>query len=133
MAAAWDAWHSPEIPRELEKDNELWQIPDKPAATRVSSGDIMQVVARHLPNLVGGSADLNASTKTYLKGYGDFQAGNRKGNNLYFGVREHAMGAIASGISLHGGLRPYASTFLVFFDYMKPPVRLAAMMGLPVI
>lgn len=133
LAAAWDAWHSQEIPRELEKDIELWQIPDKPAATRVSSGDIMQVVARHLPNLVGGSADLNASTKTYLKGYGDFQAGNRKGNNLYFGVREHAMGAIASGISLHGGLRPYASTFLVFFDYMKPPVRLAAMMGLPVI
>jgi transketolase len=131
-ASRFLAWHSPEVPAALESDPALFAF-DKPEATRAASGKVMQVLARYLPNLMGGSADLNASTKTYLKGLGDFQADNYAGNNIYFGVREHAMGAIVSGLALHGGIRPYCSTFFSFFDYMKPPVRLAALMGLPVI
>ncbi|NLN07593.1 MAG: transketolase [Firmicutes bacterium] len=131
-AAAWVAWHDKKIPEDLENDERLWRF-DKPMATRSASGQVMQVIAEYLPNLMGGSADLNASTKTYLSGRGDFQAQNRKGNNLFFGVREHAMGAVANGLALHGGLRPFVSTFFVFVDYMRPPVRLAALMGLPVI
>ena len=131
-AAAWDAWHAGDIPAEVEEDKSLWQFA-KPLATRAASGQVMQIIAKYLSNLMGGSADLNASTNTYLKGLGDFQADNRKGNNLFFGVREHAMGSIANGMALHGGLRPFVSTFFVFVDYMKPPVRLAALMGLPVI
>lgn len=126
------AWYAPQVPAALENDPGLFAF-DKPAATRAASGQVMQVLAKYLPNLIGGSADLNASTKTYLKGLGDFQADNYAGNNLYFGVREHAMAAIISGLALHGGLRPYCSTFFSFFDYMKPPVRLAALMGLPLI
>lgn len=131
-ATRWDAWHAHGVPDELENDPSLWEF-EKPVATRAASGQIMQVLARYLPNMVGGSADLNASTKTYLKGFGDFGAGKYGWNNIYFGVREHAMGAIMSGLALHGGLRPYGSTFMVFFDYMKPSVRLAALMGLPVV
>ena len=131
-AVALHVWHNLDIPAELEADESLWKY-DKPMATRAASGQIMQLLAKYIPNLVGGSADLNASTKTYLKGKGDFQATTPQGNNIFFGVREHAMGSIASGLALHGGLRPYASTFFVFLDYMKPPVRLAALMGLPVI
>jgi len=132
MAEQWDSWFSGQVPEELVEDSRLWQFEDKPLATRAASGQVMQVLAEHLPNMIGGSADLNASTKTYLKGFGDFQADNISGSNINFGVREHAMGAILSGLSLHGGLRPFGSTFLVFFDYMKPAVRLASMMQLPV-
>ncbi|NLZ38159.1 MAG: transketolase [Firmicutes bacterium] len=131
-AARWDEWHGQNVPPELEEDKELWQF-TKPMATRAASGQVMQVIAKYLPNLIGGSADLHSSTKTYLKAYSDFQADNYGGNNIHFGVREHAMGAIVNGIALHGGLRPFCSTFFVFVDYMKPPVRLAALMGLPVI
>jgi transketolase len=131
-ATRWDAWHNPQIPAELEQDPKLWAF-EKAAATRATSGQIMQLMATYLPNMMGGSADLNASTKTYLKGLGDFKADNRKGNNIYFGVREHAMAAIMSGLALHGGLRPYGSTFLAFFDYMKPSIRLASLMRLPVV
>ena len=130
-ATRWDAWHSSAVPAELEADPALWAF-EKPTATRAASGQVMQVLAKYLPNMAGGSADLNASTKTYLKGLGDFTAADRAGNNIYFGVREHAMGALISGMALHGGLRPYGSTFMVFFDYMKPAVRLAALMGIPV-
>jgi transketolase len=133
LADRWEAWHSGRIPEELAADQRLWNFGDKAVATRSASGQVMQVLAEYLPNMIGGSADLNASTKTYLKGMGEFQADNRSGNNINFGVREHAMGAILSGLSLHGGLRPFGSTFLVFFDYMKPAVRLAALMGLPVV
>jgi transketolase len=133
LAERWDNWHSGQIPEALATDSRLWEFGDKAMATRVASGQVMQVLTGYLPNLIGGSADLNASTKTSLKGFGDFQADNPGGSNIHFGVREHAMAAILSGISLHGGLRPYGSTFLVFFDYMKPAVRLAAIMGLPVV
>ena len=132
MAGRWETWHSGQVPEELAGDPRLWQFGDKAVATRVASGQVMQVLAEYLPNMIGGSADLNASTKTHLKGSGYFQAGNPAGSNIHFGVREHAMAAILSGLSLHGGLRPFGSTFLVFFDYMKPAVRLSALMGLPV-
>lgn len=130
-AERWDAWHSKEIPAGLEEKLSLRF--DKPTATRAASGQIMQVLAEYLPNLVGGSADLNASTKTYLKGLGDFQHDNTAGSNIFFGIREHAMAAVLNGIAAHGGLRPFGSTFLVFCDYMKPSIRLSALMGLPVI
>jgi len=132
LAERWDAWFSGQVPGGIAEDQRLWQF-DKPMATRAASGQIMQVLVEYLPNMIGGAADLNSSTKTYLKGLGDFQADNRSGNNIHFGVREHAMGAVLSGLSLHCGLRPFGSTFLVFFDYMKPAVRLAAIMQLPVI
>lgn len=133
LAEQWEMWFSGRLPDKLSADRRLWEHGDKPQATRVSSGKVMQVLVEYLPNLFGGSADLNSSTQTYLEGLGDFQAGSRAGSNLHFGVREHAMAAILSGLALHGGLRPFGSTFLVFFDYMKPAVRLAAMMGLPVV
>ena len=131
-AARWDAWHSRNLPVALREDKALWSF-DKPMATRAASGQVMQVLAKYLPNLLGGSADLNASTKTYLSGLGDFQAENRKGNNIFFGVREHCMAAVLSGLALYGALRPYGATFLAFFDYMKPSVRLAALMRQPVV
>ena len=81
-----------------------------------------------MPNLFGGSADLAPSTKTLMNGQGDFSKETPEGKNLHFGVREHAMAAIGNGIALHGGLRPYVSTFFVFSDYLKPSVRLSAMM-----
>lgn len=133
LAEKWQAWHSGTIPDEMVDDQRLWKFEEKPIATRSASGQIMQVLSEYLPNMIGGSADLNASTKTHLKGLGDFQADNYAGSNIHFGVREHAMGAVLSGLALHGGFRPFGSTFLVFFDYMKPAVRLAALMGLPVI
>jgi len=102
-------------------------------ATRVASGKVLNAIAPYLPTLIGGSADLAPSCKTYLNGYGDFFADNPGGRNLHFGVREHAMGGILSGLALHGGVIPYGSTFLVFSDYMRPSIRLAAMMELPVI
>jgi len=131
-AARFDAWQSRELPETLEHELLLSQH-SQATATRVSSGQVLQVLARSLPNLLGGSADLNASTKTYLKSSGDFQPQNYKGNNIFFGVREHAMAAILNGLALHGGCRPYGATFLVFADYMRPAIRLAALMKLPVV
>jgi transketolase len=90
-------------------------------------------IARHLPELMGGTADLAPSTDTNIDGGGDFEPDNRVGRNMYFGVREHAMGAILNGLALHRGFIPYGATFLIFSDYMRPPMRLAAMNGLPVI
>ncbi len=106
---------------------------DKPMATRVASGRVLESLAPVIPELVGGSADLAPSTRTYLSGFGDFSRESPQGRNYHFGVREHGMGAILNGMALYGGLRPYGSTFLVFSDYMRPSVRLAALMGLPVI
>ncbi|MFQ5996251.1 MAG: transketolase [Dehalococcoidales bacterium] len=111
----------------------LFKAGDKPIATRNASGQVLNTITPKVRSLVGGSADLAPSTKTMLKDYGDFSSGDYSGRNMHFGVREHAMGAIASGMALHGGIIPYTGTFLVFYDYMRPPVRLAAMMGLRVI
>jgi transketolase len=103
-------------------------------ATRDSSGKVINAIGQSLPWLIGGAADLNASTKTALKfdSAGDFEPAEYAGRNLHFGIREHAMGAVLNGITLDG-LRAFGSTFLIFSDYMRPPMRLAAMMGLPVI
>ncbi len=129
----WLAWHDYSINEADFCRADIWEVLKPNQATRASGGAFMNAISQLLPNLVGGSADLNGSTKTYLKGMGDFTADNRAGNNLFFGVREHAMAAIVNGIALHGGLRAFASTFLVFSDYLKPAVRLSALMKLPVI
>lgn len=107
--------------------------PSRAVSTRVAGGEVLRAIARQVPHLVGGSADLAPSTHTYLDGMGSVARGRYDARNLHFGVREHAMGGILNGIALHGGLRPFGSTFLVFSDYMRPSIRLAAMMGLPVI
>lgn len=137
-----------DLPDTWDRDIPLYREGSRDIATRKVSEAVMQIIAPRLPELVGGSADLNPSTFTWLKGLGDFQKpGTRKediqgavggewgygGRNIHFGVREHAMGAIAVGMALHGGIIPYTATFLTFADYMRPPVRLAALMGLPVI
>ena len=106
--------------------------PDRPVATRVAGGQVMNALAARIPALIGGSADLAASNRTTLKGLGDVRPGDYAGRNLHFGVREHAMGAVLNGLALHG-LIPFGATFLVFSDYMRPAIRLAAMMGLHVI
>jgi transketolase len=134
-AANWDA----DIP--------VFPADAKGIATRVASGKVMNAIAPRLPALIGGSADLDPSTYTALKGLGDFEppgasAQDRQGSeggwsfsgrNLHFGVREHAMGAILNGLAAHGGAIPFGATFLIFSDYMRPPIRLAALSGLHVI
>lgn len=112
---------------------DLFRFDTKPSATRVSSGKVLNALGKRIANLVGGSADLAPSTKTFLAGYAEFSPGSFSGNNLHFGVREHAMGGIAGGMALHGGVIPYTATFLTFSDYMRPPMRLAALMGIRVI
>ncbi len=107
--------------------------PTGPVATRGASGTILNAVAQEIPTLIGGSADLAPSNNTVLKGFGDISGDDFSGRNLHFGVREHAMGGILNGMALHGGVIPYGGTFLVFSDYMKPSMRLAALMKLRVI
>ncbi len=102
-------------------------------ATRQASGKALNAIARHVPELIGGDADLSTSTNTTIKDGGSFDAQTGAGRNIHFGVREHAMGAIANGIAYHGGLRPFVATFFCFSDYMRPSVRLAALNRLPVI
>jgi transketolase len=104
----------------------------KGMATRESSGKVLNVIALHYPWVIGGAADLATSTKTTLKDAGEFETATPVGRNLHFGVREHAMGAVLSGLALCG-LRPFGSTFLIFSDYMKPSIRLAALMRLPIV
>jgi transketolase len=106
---------------------------DGPLATRKASGAVLNAIAPALPTLIGGSADLAPSTNTLLKGCDDFQKETPAGRNMRFGVREHAMGSILNGMALYGGLLPYGATFFVFSDYMRPAVRLAAVMEQPVI
>ena len=111
----------------------LYRATDKSMATREASSRVMNSIALKIPAFIGGSADLGPSNKTILKDCDDFGVEKYTGRNFHFGVREHAMGAIANGMSLHGGTIPYTGTFLVFYDYMRPPIRLAAMMGIRVI
>jgi transketolase len=128
----WERIIKKELPKELEEALPRFQT-GATTATRDASGAVLNNLAARLPELIGGSADLAPSTKTYIKGSRDITAGNFDGRNLHFGVREHAMGAILNGISLHGGFRVFGSTFLIFSDYMRPPIRLAALMKQPVI
>jgi transketolase len=101
-------------------------------ASRAAAGKTLSAIAPKLPNLIGGSADLAPSTNTYVKGLGDFGP-DENGRNMHFGIREHAMGSVMNGMSLYGGLIPFGATFLIFSDYMRPPIRLAALMGLKTI
>ncbi|BAI68584.1 transketolase [Hydrogenobacter thermophilus TK-6] len=105
----------------------------EPMATRQASGKLLNAIAKHIPTMIGGSADLSESNNTYLHGMGDFLAENPLGRNIHYGVREHAMGTILNGMAYHGGVLPYGGTFLIFSDYMRPSIRLAAMSGLQVI
>ncbi|NPA40873.1 MAG: transketolase [Aquificae bacterium] len=102
-------------------------------ATRKASGKVLNVMADYIPTMIGGSADLSESNNTILVNYPDFEADTPTGRNIHYGVREHAMGAIMNGMAYHGGMLPYGGTFLIFSDYMRPPIRLAAMAGLQVI
>lgn len=131
--ARWEQYLGGQLPDGWEAALPKYAPGDPAVATRAASGKVIQSVYSGLGNLVGGSADLAPSNNTYVPEGGEFQAGSPGGRNFRFGVREHAMGAIANGMALHGGLRPYAATFLVFSDYMRPAIRLAALMGTPVI
>ncbi len=132
-AAEWDRWMSGRLPDDWENDIPVFEADEKGMATRVSSGTVLNALAPKIANLIGGSADLAPSTKTLISGEADYQAANYAGRNLRFGVREHTMGGILNGMALHGALIPYGATFLVFSDYMRPAIRLAALTKLKVI
>lgn len=133
LAAEWEAWKDKDFSSGLLENQDFWTRDSKANATRSSSSDVLNKLVPIVPNLIGGSADLAPSNKSNMKGRGDFSAEDRSGSNLHFGVREHAMAAIANGMAAHGRLQPYVSTFFVFSDYMKPSMRLSALMKLPVI
>jgi len=128
----WDQAMELKLPVDLKEEIMDLEI-EAPIATRKSAGAALSKAFEIIPYLVGGSADLAPSTKTYNAEYGEVQKGSYSGRNFRFGVREHAMGAITNGLALHAGLRPFAATFLVFSDYMRPSIRLAALMKQPVI
>ena len=121
------------LPKDWDADLPAFSAVDGPMATRVASGKVIEILGSHLPEMMGGSADLNPSTHNNREGAGEFEPSNWSGHNMHFGIREHAMGAILNGMALHRGLIPYGGTFLVFSDYMRPPMRLAVMNALPVI
>jgi transketolase len=147
-AAEFDRVMKGGLPDGWDENAVSYDAGSKDVATRKASESVMHALAVSLPQLMGGSADLNPSTFTWLKGMGDFQRPGRApedvqgavggewgygGRNIHFGVREHAMGAIAVGMALHGGCIPYTATFLTFSDYMRPPIRLAALMGIRIV
>lgn len=131
MKELWDKFHDESLADSLIDDEEFWAYADKADATRNLSGMVINRLKDLLPNFMGGSADLAPSTKTYMKDAGDFSAEDYAGRNMHFGVRELAMAAIGNGLALHGGLKPFVSTFFVFSDYVKPMARLSSLMGLP--
>ncbi len=128
----WEMWFDEKSGVDLLENEQFWKF-DKPLATRESSGILINRLSKLIPNLIGGSADLAPSNKTYMEGKGDFSKEDRSGANMHFGVREHAMAAIANGMYLHGGLKVFVATFFVFSDYMKGAMRLSAIMKLPII
>jgi transketolase len=131
-AELWDAVWKPAVPEAI-LDKLLAEAPADAGATRGHGGAVLQLAAKYVPGLVGGSADLAPSTKTIIKGSPSISAGEYGGRNMHFGIREHAMGAMVNGMLYHGAFRPYGSTFLVFADYMRPSIRLAALSNLPAI
>lgn len=131
LATAWDQCQRGELPAGWADGLPTWKLGEA-VATRTASGKCMVALAGKVPWLFGGDADLGGSTKTIVPG-GDWDARQGTGRNLRFGIREHAMAAICNGLAYHGGVRPFASTFFVFSDYMRPSVRLAAMCHLPVV
>ncbi|MBO9337585.1 MAG: transketolase [Chloroflexus sp.] len=133
LAAEWDLLQEGGLPANWHTALPVFPPDPKAKGTRVASGAVLQALAPILPGLLGGSADLHTSDFTYLEGYGSISGEDFRARNLHFGVREHAMGAILNGMALHGGIIPYGGTFLVFSDYMRPAIRLAALMKLRVI
>jgi len=132
LAAQCADWSQGRLPSGWQASMPVFP-PDKPMATREASGKVLNAFADALPMLIGGSADLRPSNNTFLADKGEFQPDNYAGRNFHFGVREHAMGSVMNGIALTRPLIPFGGTFMVFYDYMRPPVRLAAMMGLQTI
>ncbi|HVO34115.1 MAG TPA: transketolase [Gemmatimonadales bacterium] len=133
LAAEWRAALAGELPAGWERSLPAFKAEDGAQATRASSQKVINAIAPVVATLVGGAADLAPSTNTLMKGAGDLEAGSLGARNMHFGIREHAMGGVLNGMALHRGVRPYGATFLVFSDYMRPSLRLAALMGLPVI
>jgi transketolase len=133
LAAQFEGALARELPSNWDADLPVYTTSDKPVSTRVASGNALNGLAKNVPYLVGGSADLESSTMTHLKGLPLFKPGSYDGRNIYFGVREFGMAAAMNGIMLHGGLKVFGGTFFVFTDYLRPAVRLAAIMGLPVV
>ena len=131
MKELWDNYFDGYDMSDLFNSDEYWAKGDKAEATRNTSGAILNMIKKAMPNLIGGSADLAPSNKTNLKDAGDFSKDNYAGSNLHFGVREQAMAAIGNGLMLHGGLKAFVATFFVFSDYVKPMARLTALMQLP--
>ena len=129
----FDEYFAPVDAEKLLADKNFWAREEKAQATRATSGTMINRLAKLMPNLIGGSADLAPSNKTNIKDAGDFAKNNYGGRNLHFGIRELAMAGIVNGIILHGGLHAYCATFFVFADYMKPMMRLASLMKLPAI
>ncbi len=133
LAAEWRRRLDGTLPDGWDAALPAFEAGSKPTATRATSGTMLTVLASRLPELIGGSADLAPSCKTLIDGAASVSREHPGGRNLHFGIRENAMGSILNGLALHGGFRPFGSTFLVFSDYMRPAIRLAALMQLPVI
>jgi transketolase len=133
LAAQFDAALRGVAPDGWDTGIPVFAVEDGPMATRSASGKVLNRIAARMPWLMGGSADLAPSTDTLLADAGDFEKGSYQQRNIHWGIREHVMCAASSGMALHGGIRPYAATFLIFTDYARPAIRLAALTGLPVI
>ncbi len=130
LAQTWDLAFSGQLPDGWDADIPVFTDAKK-IATRNASGEVLNAIARHIPTMIGGDADLASSTKTLIKGAEDTGKGKPAARNVRFGVREHAMGAITNGLALHGGIiKPYTATFLTFSDYMRPSIRLGALMNI---
>jgi len=129
--ALFQKFVSRKMPEDWSKVIPVFEADEKGLATRNSSGKVLNKMAKYILNLVGGSADLTGSTKTDMNGTGIYQADNYKGRNLHYGVREHGMAAAVNGLALHGGIIPFGATFLVFSDYCKPSIRIAALSHIP--
>ncbi|MHA1136753.1 MAG: transketolase [Candidatus Thorarchaeota archaeon] len=127
LAAEFSRRMKSELAQAWDKDLPVFPPDDKGMATRAASGKVINALAQNLPELIGGSADLTPSNKTWIDGSPSFQAGSPEGRNFHFGVREHAMGAAVNGMVAHGGVIPYSATFLMFSDYMRPSIRLSAL------
>lgn len=133
-AALWDKMWAKAVPENLGELLPNFEPDASGLATRAASGQVINALAAEIPSLLGGSADLHASNNTLIKNEETVQASNNyAGRNLYYGVREHGMGSIMNGLALHGGIIPFGGTFLVFSDYMRPTIRMAALMGLQVV
>jgi len=133
LAAEFQRVIDGQLPHDWDAGLPAFALTDGPIATRVASGKVIEILGTHLPEMMGGSADLGPSTHTNIDRAGNFEPEDWAGRNMHFGIRENAMGAILNGMALHRGLIPYGGTFFVFCDYMRPPMRLAAMNALPVI